>query len=113
MASAAFQTETRPLRLGPVPAGQSPYVYVPFEMPEGAVELTVRLDYDHAGGDNAIDFAIFDSAFSGRDGDLTGYRGKNPNREPLISVIGPYAGVVRTRTRSDACWNVAGDVLRI
>ena len=88
MASAAFQTETRPLHLGPVPAGQSPYVYVPFEMPEGAVELTVRLDYDHAGGDNAIDFAIFDSAFSGRNGDLTGYRGKNPNREPLISVIG-------------------------
>jgi hypothetical protein len=48
----------------------------------------VRLDYDHAGGDNAIDFAIFDSTFSGRDGDVTGYRGKNPNREPLISVIG-------------------------
>src|SRR5215467_15100461 len=57
-------------------------------MPDGAVELTVRLDYDRAGGDNAIDFAIFDSAFSGRDGDFTGYRGKNPNREPLISVIG-------------------------
>jgi len=87
-AHAALLSETRSLHLGPVPDGSSPYLYVPFDMPVGAVELTVRLDYDRADGDNAIDFAIFDSTFSGRDDDLTGYRGKNPNRAPLVSVIG-------------------------
>jgi hypothetical protein len=87
-AAAAVRSEIRTLRLGPIGVGATPYIYVPFDVPVSATEITVRLDYDHAGGDNAIDFAIFDSTFSGRDDDLTGYRGKNPNREPLISVIG-------------------------
>jgi hypothetical protein len=84
---AAVNSEMRRLHLGPA-SDRNPYVYVPFSVPLGAEEITVRLNYDHAGGDNAIDFAIFDATFSGREDDLTGYRGKNPNREPLISVIG-------------------------
>jgi hypothetical protein len=84
----AVRMETHKMHLSPVAAGQSPYVYLPFEVPPRAEEIVAHLDYDRAGGSNAIDFAIFDSSFSGRDDDLTGYRGKNPNRQPLVSVIG-------------------------
>lgn len=86
--SGAGTISVRKIHLGPIAPPQSPYIYVPFDVPAGAEEVTLYLDYDHAGGENAIDFAVFDARFSGREDDLTGYRGKNPNRIPLISVIG-------------------------
>lgn len=85
---AAVESDIRTMHLGPIAPGATPYVYVPFQVPPGAAEITLHLDYDGANGDNAIDFGVFDSTFSGRPDDLTGYRGKNPNRPPLISVIG-------------------------
>jgi hypothetical protein len=85
---AGTRVEERTVRLGPIATGRSPYVYVPFEVPANAREIVLRLDYDHAGGDNVVDYLVFDSSFSGRDDDMTGFRGRNPNRLPLISVIG-------------------------
>jgi predicted metal-dependent phosphoesterase TrpH len=57
----------------------------------GTDQIVVELDYDRAGGENAIDYAMFDARFSGRNDDLTGYRGKNPNRAPLVSIVGKTA----------------------
>ncbi len=82
------RVDERTVHLGPIAPGQSPYVYLPFEVPANAQEIVLRLDYDHAGGDNVVDYLVFDSSFSGRDDDMTGFRGRNPNRLPLISVIG-------------------------
>jgi hypothetical protein len=85
---ADVRVEERTVHLGPIAPGQSPYVYVPFDVPANSQEIVLRLDYDHAGGDNVVDYLVFDSSFSGRDDDMTGFRGRNPNRLPLISVIG-------------------------
>jgi hypothetical protein len=94
---AALQTEIRKVHLGPIFQGQSPYLYERFKVAAGATEITIHLDYDRAGGENAIDFAIFDARFAGRNDDLTGYRGKNSNRLPLVSVIGrKYASAGHT-----------------
>ena len=85
---AELRTETRSLHLGPITGEASPYVYLPFDVPVSTTEVRVLLEYDRRDGENAIDFAIFDATFSGQPDDLTGYRGKNPNRAPLLSIIG-------------------------
>lgn len=83
---ADFRGDSKTIHLDP--AGKDPYVYEPFLVPDGAEEVVVEVDYDRAGGENAIDFAIFDARASSKHDDLAGYRGKNPNRPPLISRVG-------------------------
>jgi hypothetical protein len=82
-----FSATTHRIHLAPVTNGD-PYIFVPFTVPASTEEVVVELDYDRSDGANAIDFAIFDATNSGRRDDLSGYRGKNPNRTPLISRIG-------------------------
>jgi hypothetical protein len=84
---ADFSSTTKRIHLGAV-TNRDLYVFVPFTVPPETEEVVIELDYDRSDGANAIDFAIFDASNSGRRDDLSGYRGKNPNRAPLISRIG-------------------------
>jgi hypothetical protein len=74
------QTVERVVHVAPPAAGASRYVYVPFEVPRGAVRVGVAYDYAREGGANTLDLGVFDSRFGGADTDARGFRGWSGGR---------------------------------
>ena len=74
------QTFERRIHLAPFGAGGSRYVYVPFDVPRGAVRVSVSYDYAREGGANTLDLGVFDSRFDGSDTDPRGFRGWSGGR---------------------------------
>ncbi|HJQ35418.1 MAG TPA: CehA/McbA family metallohydrolase [Pyrinomonadaceae bacterium] len=78
--TARTQTVERVVHVAPPAAGASRYVYVPFDVPRGAVRVGVAYDYAREGGANTIDLGVFDSRFGGADTDARGFRGWSGGR---------------------------------
>ncbi|NNF00996.1 MAG: PHP domain-containing protein [Pyrinomonadaceae bacterium] len=74
-ASANAQSFKTKITLQTPESGQSRYKYIPFDVPENTQTLSFRYKYDKKGGDNRLEFGVFETGFSGRDGDKRGLRG--------------------------------------
>src|ERR1700749_1986303 len=59
------QTTERVVHVAPFGAGGARYVYVPFDVPRGAVRITVAYDYAREGGANTLDLGVFDARSDG------------------------------------------------
>jgi len=66
---------TKQFELEPPKPGESPYVYVPFEVPNGANAVVVELAYDNNDGKNRVELGVFDQRFKGNGEDKDGFRG--------------------------------------
>jgi hypothetical protein len=55
------QTVERTIHVAPFNAKGERYVYVPFDVPRGAVRVHVSYDYARAGGANTLDLGVFDA----------------------------------------------------
>src|ERR671913_1960047 len=71
------QTVERVIRVAPFGADGARYVYVPFEVPRGAVRVHVSYDYAREGGANTLDLGVFDARADGPRGEVgaRGFRG--------------------------------------
>ena len=65
----------RRVHINPPGANDSRYAYVPFDVPPGAVRISVSYQYDRANNANAIDIGLFDARGTGSDADPHGFRG--------------------------------------
>ncbi|HEX7317223.1 MAG TPA: CehA/McbA family metallohydrolase [Pyrinomonadaceae bacterium] len=81
-ASKSTQTQTveRVVHVAPFRAGESRYVYVPFDVPRGASRVHVSYEYPREGGANTLDLGVFDARFGGTDADSRGFRGWSGGR---------------------------------
>ncbi len=61
-------------------ANDSRYAYVPFDVPQGAVRVSISYQYDRADGANTIDIGLFDARSTGSDTDPRGFRGWSGGR---------------------------------
>jgi hypothetical protein len=70
------------VRIAPPGAGGSRYVYVPFEVPRGAVRVHVSYEYAREGGANTLDLGVFDARADGpgRGVSARGFRGWSGGR---------------------------------
>jgi hypothetical protein len=76
------RTIERRIHLAPFGANGSRYVYVPFDVPRGAVRVSVSYDYARADGANTLDLGVFDSRADGPGVELgtRGFRGWSGGR---------------------------------
>ncbi|MET0647285.1 MAG: CehA/McbA family metallohydrolase [Pyrinomonadaceae bacterium] len=76
------QTIERVIRVAPFGANGARYVYVPFDVPRGAVRVSVSYDYAREGGANTLDLGVFDSRSDGpgREVSARGFRGWSGGR---------------------------------
>jgi len=79
---ARMQALVKTLHLAAPKTGESPYHYVPFEVPSGASQISISYDYDRANGSNALDIGLLDSSSTQRAGDVRGFRGWSGSRRP-------------------------------
>src|SRR6266496_634266 len=63
----------RRVHINPPGANDSRYAYVPFDVPPGAVRISVSYQYDRANNANAIDIGLFDARGTGSDADPHGF----------------------------------------
>src|SRR5215207_7598413 len=59
------RTTERVVRVAPFGANGERYIYVPFEVPRGAVRVRVSYDYAREGGANTLDLGVFDARADG------------------------------------------------
>src|SRR5215831_7630831 len=83
---ARIQALAQTLHLTQPKNGEPHYQYVPFQVPPGSSQITISYDYDHANGLNALDIGLFDSRFTEREGDISGFRGWSGGRRSEFSV---------------------------
>lgn len=76
------QTIERIVRVAPFGAKGARYVYVPFDVPRGAVRVQVSYDYAREGGVNTLDLGVFDARADGpgREVSARGFRGWSGGR---------------------------------
>ncbi len=74
------RTVERLIHVNPPGANDSRYAYVPFDVPPGAVRVSISYQYDHAQGANTIDIGLFDARSTGSDTDPRGFRGWSGGR---------------------------------
>lgn len=76
------QTIERVVRVEPFGAGGGRYVYVPFDVPRGAVRVSVSYEYAREGGANTLDLGVFDARSDGpgREASARGFRGWSGGR---------------------------------
>ncbi len=70
----------RRVHINPPDANDSRYAYVPFDVPQNAVRVSVSYQYDRVQGANTIDLGIFDARSTGADTDPRGFRGWSGGR---------------------------------
>lgn len=83
---ARMQAMSQTLHLTPPKNGESPYHYVPFQVPPGASQITISYDYDRANGLNVLDIGLFDSRSTEFEGDMSGFRGWSGGRRSEFFV---------------------------
>lgn len=76
------QTVERVVHVAPFGADGARYVYVPFEVPRGAVRVHVSYEYAREGGANTLDLGVFDARADGpgREMSARGFRGWSGGR---------------------------------
>ncbi|MFL6257281.1 MAG: CehA/McbA family metallohydrolase [Pyrinomonadaceae bacterium] len=76
------QTIERNVHVAPFGANGARYVYVPFDVPRGAVRITVSYDYAREGGANTLDLGVFDARSGGHGPSVSarGFRGWSGGR---------------------------------
>lgn len=81
-------TVERVVRVAPPGARGSRYVYVPFDVPRGAVRVGVSYDYRREGGANTLDLGVFDPRSGGPRGGVSarGFRGWSGGRRPEFFI---------------------------
>jgi plastocyanin len=91
------QTIERRMHIAPFGTSGSRYAYVPFDVPRGAVRVSVSYDYAREGGANTLDLGVFDSRADGPGVEVgpRGFRGWSGGRraEFFISRDEAPAGV--------------------
>ncbi|MBV8858971.1 MAG: PHP domain-containing protein [Acidobacteria bacterium] len=82
------QTFERTLHVAPLTPNGERYVYVPFDVPRGAVRVAVAYDYAREGGANTIDLGVFDARSDGpgREVSARGFRGWSGGRRPEFFI---------------------------
>jgi hypothetical protein len=80
--SAHTQTTERVVHVAPFGANGARYVYVPFDVPRGAVRVRVSYDYAREGGANTLDLGVFDARSDGPGPSVSarGFRGWSGGR---------------------------------
>lgn len=76
------RTTERVVHVAPFGADGARYVYVPFEVPRGAVRVQVSYEYAREGGANTLDLGVFDARADGpgREVSARGFRGWSGGR---------------------------------
>src|SRR5215208_3417315 len=76
------RTTERVVRVAPFGADGARYVYVPFDVPRGAVRVRVSYDYAREGGANTLDLGVFDARADGPGPSVSarGFRGWSGGR---------------------------------
>ncbi|MEP6637085.1 MAG: CehA/McbA family metallohydrolase [Acidobacteriota bacterium] len=82
----AKKTPERRIHIKPPGPNESRYVYVPFEVPAHAVQISISYQYDRANGTNTIDIGLFDARSTGSDTDSRGFRGWSGGRRAELFV---------------------------
>lgn len=85
-ATAEAQTIERVVHVPPLGVDAKRYVYVPFDVPRGAVRVSVSYEYPREGGANTIDIGLFDARFGGTDTDARGFRGWSGGRRSELFI---------------------------
>lgn len=80
------QTLQRVIHLAAPGAHDGRYAYVPFEVPAGAVRISVSYQYDRANGSNTIDIGLFDARSTDSATDPKGFRGWSGGRRSEFFV---------------------------
>jgi len=62
------------------------YLYVPFEVASSTKRINISYSYDRAYGTNTLDLGLFDPRFTGRAGDMSGFRGWSAYRRSEVFV---------------------------
>jgi len=62
------------------------YLYVPFEVAGSTKRINISYNYDRAYGSNTLDLGLFDPRFTGKVGDVSGFRGWSGYRRSEVSV---------------------------
>lgn len=74
------QTVRRVIHIAAPATHESRYAYVPFEVPAGAVRITVSYQYDRVNGNNTLDIGLFDARSTDSETDTAGFRGWSGGR---------------------------------
>jgi hypothetical protein len=79
---ARSQTIERDVHVAPLGTNAKRYAYVPFDVPRGAVRITVSYDYAREGGANTLDLGVFDARSDGPGSEVSerGFRGWSGGR---------------------------------
>jgi hypothetical protein len=67
------------------------YIYVPFEVASSTKRINISYNYDRAYGLNTLDLGLFDPRFTGKAGDLSGFRGWSAYRRSEVFVSNEIA----------------------
>jgi hypothetical protein len=80
--AANTRTTERAVHVAPFGADGPRYVYVPFDVPRGAVRVRVAYDYAREGGANTLDLGVFDARSDGPGAEVSarGFRGWSGGR---------------------------------
>ena len=76
----------RVVHLAPPGANDSRYAYIPFDVPQRTLRISISYQYERADGANTIDIGLFDARSTGSDADPRGFRGWSGGRRSEFFV---------------------------